>query len=112
MGVTKCPICQQFLVGFKWEKTAKGKNWLKHEEKGEWHNCPNKKLVKKTARKEGQQRIYNAWGGAPVTSYEYDSDKSGYYCTGGHYLGSYKNMPPKCPTCNKSTSITEFRITR
>ena len=48
MAVTKCPVCNGFLVGYKWEKTKTGKNWIKHPEKG-WHDCPNKKFKKKTA---------------------------------------------------------------
>lgn len=110
MAVTKCPICQEFLVGFQWEKTSKGKNWLKNIEKGEWHDCPNKKFKKKTASKKGQTKIYSV-NDAPVLPEEYDSDKVGYYCTSGHYLGGYKDMPNKCPKCNKSTTVTEFRHT-
>ena len=48
MAVTKCPVCNGFLVGYRWEKTKTNKNWIKHPEKG-WHDCPNKQFKKKTA---------------------------------------------------------------
>jgi len=51
--VTKCPICEQFLVGFNWTKTAKGKNWLKKGDK--WHDCPKNKSKKKSS--EGNMKI-------------------------------------------------------
>lgn len=48
MVVSKCPICNEALVGYAWTKTPKGKNWLK---KGDtWHDCPKKQFKRKTAR--------------------------------------------------------------
>ena len=73
-------------------------------------DCHNKKFKKKTASKKGQTKIYSV-NDAPVLPEEYDSDKVGYYCTSGHYLGGYKDMPKNCPKCNKSTTVTEFRHT-
>jgi hypothetical protein len=85
MAVLKCPICNQFLVGFEWTKTAKGKNWLKHKEKGEWHDCPNKKLKKKTSTSPGQRKIWPQ---------------------GSVFL---QNMSDNCDACGRSTNQTEFR---
>lgn len=107
MAVVKCPICNQFLVGFEWTKTAKGKNWLKHKEKGEWHDCPNKKLKKKTSSSPGQRKIWPQ--GSAFLAGTYDSDEVGHYCDNGHYLGGSRNLPDKCPVCKCSTTVTEFR---
>lgn len=38
--MAKCPICKQWLTGFNWAKTKNGKNWLKNNSSGEWHDCP------------------------------------------------------------------------
>jgi len=103
--VTKCPICNEFLVGYTWTKTKTNKNWLNHKEKG-WHNCPNKKFKKKTAGKNKK-----LFGYPEVTSYMYDSDKPGYYCTGGHYQGQYKEMKGvlACIKCGVSLTVLELK---
>jgi hypothetical protein len=108
MAVLKCPICNQFLVGFEWTKTAKGKNWLKHKEKGEWHDCPNKKLKKKTSTSPGQRKIWPQ--GSVFLPHQYDSNEPGFYClTCGHDLGGFENMSDNCDACGRSTNQTEFR---
>lgn len=104
MVVSKCPICQQFLVGFQWTKTAKGKNWLKKGD--EWHNCPSKKLKKKTASKNFKLTGY----GVSIIPLDFDSNEPGFYCTGcepGHKLES--PVPDKCDQCNKPTGVTLYR---
>ena len=100
MVVSKCPICNEFLVGFAWTKTAKGKNWLSHPQKG-WHDCPSKKMAKKTA---GKSRKLSAFSISPLDGF--DSDETGFYCTNGHFLGDKK----PCTVCGEGTNTTWFRV--
>ena len=101
MAVTQCPICKEFLVGYNWTKTPKGKNWLQHKENG-WHSCPKNKFAKKTASsshgKKGAQGLdlFPKW----------DSEDAGYYCTKGHLVSSTPTKDTHCPKCDVSLSIS------
>lgn len=105
MTVSQCPICKEFLVGYNWSKTPKGKNWLQHKEKG-WHNCPKNKFVKKTAsahKKKGNKGEQ----GLDLFPKEWDSDEAGYYCTGGHLVSTAADFKDKyCPVCDTPLSVT------
>ena len=103
MVVSKCPICNEFLVGYAWTKTAKGKNWLSHPQKG-WHDCPNKKMVKKTA---GKSRKITGFSPSPEDGF--DSDETGFYCTKGHKL-PYEYSGDACPKCGDTITTKWYRV--
>jgi len=99
MGVLQCPICKEFLVGFTWTKTKTGKNWLKGKD-DKWHDCPNKKLSKKTASAHKKK---NKTG---LDIYpKFDSNDAGYYCTKGHFQSTTSPLESHCPLCDTSLSV-------
>jgi hypothetical protein len=98
MTVVKCPICKGTLVGFAWTKTPKGKNWLKKGDK--WHDCPNKKLSKKTAGKSS--KVF----GFSISPASWDSEEAGYYCTNGHFIGAFEGKDQHCHKCGTTTAAT------
>jgi hypothetical protein len=106
MAVSQCPICKEFLVGYNWSKTPKGKNWLQHKEKG-WHNCPKNKFVKKTASahkkkgKKGEQ-------GLDLFPKQWDSDEAGYYCSRGHFNSPTQPKENYCVVCDTPLTCMFF----
>lgn len=105
MAVTQCPICKEFLVGYKWTKTKTGKNWLADKD-NKWHDCPNKKFSKKTASKS--KKLFNK-NGPTLFPETYDAEITGFYCRKGHYQGPYKQIPKYCDVCTTPTGILEYR---
>jgi|TARA_B110000263_G_scaffold248585_1_gene263847 hypothetical protein len=102
MAVTQCPICKEFLVGYNWTKTPKGKNWLQHKENG-WHSCPKNKFAKKTASSHGGKGGAN--GGLDLFP-KWDSEDAGHYCTRGHLVSSGPTKDTHCPKCDVSLGTT------
>jgi len=105
MAVTQCPICKEFLIGFKWTKTKTGKNWLADKD-NKWHDCPKKKFSKKTASKS---KKFIKKGEQSILAESYDADITGYYCRLGHYQGPYNQIPKYCDVCTTPTTCLEFR---
>ncbi len=104
MVVSKCPICNEALVGYAWTKTPKGKNWLKKGD--EWHDCPSKQFKKKTAG--SNKKLF----GTAVLPESYDRKDVGYYCTAGHYQGNKfweVNKISLCAKCGVSLAIVNFK---